>query len=175
MKKSLIVIALLVLVGAGCAEVRKTGPRQVPSAATDGSAAGGTQPEGTPAVNDTPDADIDLGTSTAPAQGIAVGEPNPSAPAPGPTRAVKGEIVAIDLDRIAFDGPALLTIRLEDGAKQDIQVPSFGFGLCAAKDAIADVYGLKVGAAVAVRGEAAEDGAIVPCASADHYLRLEKN
>lgn len=139
----------------------------------DGSAAGGTQPAGTPAVNDTPDARIDLGTATAPAQGIAVGEPNPNAPAPGPTRSAKGEIIAIDLDGIAYDAPARLTIRLEDGAKLDIRVPSFGLGFCAAKDAIADVYGLKVGATISVRGEVTDDGSVIPCQSADHYLRLE--
>jgi len=187
MKKPLIAFALLVLVGAGCAQTASIPEDSgtsvelgmpvpnlpTPEMEVTDSAAGGTQPAGTPTVNDTPDARIDLGTSTAPAQGIAVGEPNPSAPVPGPTRSTVGQIIAIDLDGIAYDAPALLTVLQKGGAKQDIRVPSFGLGLCAAKDAIADLQDLKLGDMIAVRGELSDDGSIIPCRSADHYLRLE--
>ncbi len=112
------------------------------------------------------------GTDTADRRGIAVGEPNPNAPAPGPTRSVEGEVVRVDLERIALDGPAVVTIVLSDGAKADIHVPSFGLGLCEARASIADVYALKAGDRIEARGEASEDGSIVPCQSEDHYLRV---
>lgn len=105
-------------------------------------------------------------------RGIAVGEPNPNTPEPGPTRSVEGEALRVDLEQIALDGPAVVTIVQADGAKIDIRVPSFGLGLCAARDAIADVYAIKAGDRIEARGEASEDGAIVPCQAEDHYLRV---
>jgi|GEM_PF-3653338 len=111
-----------------------------------------------------------VGTDAVPPRGIAVGEPNPNMPESGPTRSVSGEVIAVDLEQVAFDGPAVVTIVQPDGAKADIHVPSFGLGLCAARDSIVDVYDLKPGDMIEASGEVSEDGSIVPCA-AGHYLR----
>lgn len=85
----------------------------------------------------------------------------------------KGTITAVNLDQIAFDGPAVITIETAPGIQEEIQVPSFGINLCAGGANITDVYALKVGDQIEVRG-AMSEGAIVPCESTDHYLRVEE-
>jgi len=87
-------------------------------------------------------------------------------------RTSSGTVVSVNLDAIAADGPAVVTIRTEAGAEEQIQVPSFGLMLCAASESIADVYALQSGDRVEVRGSVSEDGAIVPCESSEHYLRV---
>lgn len=91
---------------------------------------------------------------------------------PDSVEAVSGSVVSVDLSSIAFDGPAIITIEADDGSRQEIHVPSFGLALCAAKDNIADVYTMKAGDKIEVNGTRDEDGAIVPCAEDDHYLRV---
>jgi hypothetical protein len=95
----------------------------------------------------------------------------------GETVRAKGAVQAVDLEKVAFDGPMVITIRLENGTSQTIAVPSMGLPLCAAyqNNNIADVYKLEVGQEVEVRGVTAEDGSIVPCESADHYLRVAQS
>ena len=84
----------------------------------------------------------------------------------------RGEIISINTEGVALDGPALVNITTEDG-EAVVAVPSMGINLCAAKDSIADVYELRAGDMVSVRGEKNENGHIVPCVDASHYLRLE--
>ena len=74
-----LLLAALITVGAGCTKAEQVEVdagtsveqgmpvpgSQTPEMEVNGSAAGGTQLEGTPAVNDTPDAAIDVGTSAA--------------------------------------------------------------------------------------------------------------
>ncbi len=84
---------------------------------------------------------------------------------------VDGTIMSIDMTKIAADGPVVLMIGTSSGVRQ-VQVPSFGINLCAAKKGIADVAALKIGDALKVRGTVTEDGAITPCSSASHYLHV---
>lgn len=92
----------------------------------------------------------------------------------GEDRSANGSVTSVNLDAIAYDGPAVVKIRTEAGAEVTIHVPSFGIALCEAKANIADVYSMKAGERVEVRGEVSEEGAIVPCRSEDHYLRVQK-
>lgn len=87
-------------------------------------------------------------------------------------RATSGTVTSVNLDAIALDGPAVVVIRTEAGTTEEINVPSFGINLCAASASIADVYALKSGDRVEVNGSVSEDGAIVPCESSAHYLRV---
>ncbi len=93
--------------------------------------------------------------------------------AAGEDRTESGTITAVNLDGIAADGPAVVTIKTTAGATAQIQVPSFGLGLCEAKANITDVYSLKAGDKIEVRGELTSDGSIVPCQSSEHYLRVK--
>lgn len=107
--------------------------------------------------------------------GCASATPAPTqAPATGTHVSRAGEIVSVDLDQVAADGPAVVVFRDAEGQTRRIHVPSFGLPLCEARENIADVYALKAGDAIEVRGAAQEDGAIVPCESPEDYLRLAK-
>jgi hypothetical protein len=89
------------------------------------------------------------------------------------SRTTSGAVTEVSLDGMAADGPGIIKIRTAAGAEDVINVPSFGLALCAAKDNIADVYSIEVGDEVEVRGAVIEEGVIVPCTSADHYLRVK--
>ncbi len=102
-----------------------------------------------------------------------VGTPNDGEPA-SQDRAISGTVVSINTDQVPVDGPAIVTIRVSGGVMEKILVPSFGLGLCKAKSSIADVYTLKAGDAVEANGSVGTDGAIVPCQSQAHYLRIVK-
>lgn len=86
---------------------------------------------------------------------------------------VEGEVTAVNTEQVSFDGPALVTVATENG-EATVAVPSMGINLCAAKDAIADVFELSAGDRVTVRGSMDEEGRIVPCEDASHYLRVEE-
>lgn len=90
----------------------------------------------------------------------------------GETTEYTGSIVAIDTTQAMVDGPVLITLQAAEGVPVTVAVPSMGLPLCAAYKAnnIGDVYLLKIGDEIEVRG-ALQNGAIVPCESADHYLR----
>jgi|GEM_PF-1549863 len=88
------------------------------------------------------------------------------------TKTARGTVAEVDREAIAYDGPAYVMINLEEGGTATIAVPSMGLNLCAAQENILDVYTLEEGARVEVRGTVGEEGHIVPCQSADHYLRL---
>ncbi|MFA5853956.1 MAG: META domain-containing protein [Patescibacteria group bacterium] len=87
-------------------------------------------------------------------------------------RVVSGTVVSIDTDQVPVDGPAVVNLRTSSGAMAKILVPSFGLGLCKAKASIADVYTLKAGDRVEANGSLGVDGAIIPCQSEAHYLRV---
>lgn len=87
-------------------------------------------------------------------------------------RAVKGTVVTVNTDQVPVDGPALVTIRVEDGTQAVIAVPSMGINFCAAQANLADVYSIKSGDRVEARGQVGVDSMIIPCQSAAHYLRV---
>lgn len=84
----------------------------------------------------------------------------------------EGSVTEINFEAIAFDGPALVFVSTLEGEKV-VAVPSMGINLCAAVEDITDVFALKAGDRVSVRGELDEEGRIVPCSDASHYLRVE--
>ncbi len=92
---------------------------------------------------------------------------------PGETAEVSGVAVVVNADQIAFDGPYLISLKTEGGETVNVAVPSMGLPLCAAYQAgnITGVNLVKIGDQVEVKGKVAQDGAIVPCDAADHYLR----
>ncbi len=91
----------------------------------------------------------------------------------GQTREFKGAVLAVDLTKSAYDGPVIISLVGDDGKNETVAVPSMGLPLCAAYQAknIGDVYLIKPGDQFEVRGSVNEDGYVVPCESADHYLR----
>ncbi len=84
---------------------------------------------------------------------------------------VSGEITDIDRSQIASDGPYVITLSASDG-EVTVEVPSMGLPTCAASDDIADMANLSVGQMISVSGSQQDNGAIVPCESADHFLRV---
>ncbi len=85
---------------------------------------------------------------------------------------VSGIVTNVDLSPMAYDGPALITIKTESGDSKVIATPSMGRNLCQAKDSVADVSLVTVEDTVVVRGEVGGDGHIVPCSDISHYLRV---
>ncbi len=95
----------------------------------------------------------------------------PSTDDGGEQRTVRGTITEIDTDGIMLDGPYVINIAAENGARTRIEIPSMGINLCPAQDAIAGIDTLAVGQTIEVRGYAS-GSALVPCERADHYLRV---
>ncbi len=85
---------------------------------------------------------------------------------------VSGEVVEVDLQQAMVDGPYLLVVRQDDGNETVIAVPSMGLQLCAAKDSITHPSEIEEGDRVEVRGALATGGNVIPCESAEHYLRV---
>ncbi len=94
---------------------------------------------------------------------------------PGQTVELVGTAVVINSDQIALDGPYLISLKAASGEEITVAVPSMGLPLCAAYQAgnIPGVNLIKIGDQVKVKGQVAEDQSVVPCESADHYLRNE--
>lgn len=92
---------------------------------------------------------------------------------PGQTVTVTGQVLAVSTEQAAFDGPYVITLQPKNEGPVTVAVPSMGLPLCAAYTAknIVDVSLITVGNEYEVRGEVSEDGSIVPCTSADHFLR----
>ncbi|PSO46557.1 MAG: hypothetical protein BRC24_01340, partial [Parcubacteria group bacterium SW_4_46_8] len=84
---------------------------------------------------------------------------------------VSGEVTSYDASQTASDGPYVLTIASGDG-EVTVEVPSMGLSACAATDNIADMSNISEGQTVSVLGDKQDNGAIVPCESSDHYLRI---
>lgn len=89
------------------------------------------------------------------------------------TRDARGVVTNIDLEGMMVDGPGLITIRTDADAVAVIAIPSMGLPMCPAKEFIADLATITEGDTVSVRGEVNVDGRIMPCASVDHYLKIE--
>ncbi len=87
----------------------------------------------------------------------------------------RGEILAIDLAPLAYDGSAIITIKNDEGIPKNIAIPARGFSMCPGFKNVADISSLKVGNKIEVRGEVDSEGVIVPCVSEAHYLRVNNN
>jgi hypothetical protein len=85
---------------------------------------------------------------------------------------VSGEVISVNTDGVAADGPSHVTIKKPDGSEVVIAIKSMGINLCPAQDSIANPYDLKVGDKVSAKGQVGEDGVIVPCESAEDYLKV---
>jgi heat shock protein HslJ len=92
--------------------------------------------------------------------------------AAGKTVAVVGMVVAVDREQAAFDGPILITLQPKEGNPVIVAVPTMGLPLCPAYQAknIGEPYLINTGIELKVRGIVGENGYIVPCEAADHYL-----
>lgn len=92
---------------------------------------------------------------------------------PGETVSLVGNVVSVNMEQAAYDGPYLVTLQTKQAGQVVVAVPSMGLPLCEAYKAknIGEVSLITVGNEFEVRGEVAENGSVVPCVSADHYLR----
>ncbi len=90
----------------------------------------------------------------------------------GETVCLAGEVIAIDTDQIAFDGPYLFTLESSEGELTTVAIPSMGLPMCEAYKAknIGDVSLIKVGTEMEVMGVVGDDGSVVPCESPEHYF-----
>lgn len=85
---------------------------------------------------------------------------------------IAGTVTDIDTSQIMVDGPGLVTIEGNDGNRHVIAVPSMGRNLCAASGNLTDPSEIAIGDSVEVQGEINAEDQIVPCAEANHYLRV---
>lgn len=84
---------------------------------------------------------------------------------------VSGTVTEVNLEGVALDGPALLSVQTETGEMYTVAVPSMGVRLCPAFEQIADPFVIERGDMVDVRGRVEDDGfTIIPCDDADDYL-----
>jgi hypothetical protein len=89
----------------------------------------------------------------------------------GRTVAFEGVVTEVVLEPLMVNGPRRMVVQTLDGDTYHLAVPSMGRNLCKATEITApDV--MTVGDRVSVKGEQGEDGAIVPCMSNSHYLRV---
>lgn len=85
---------------------------------------------------------------------------------------IRGEVVSVDRSQIIADGPTVIMVSTENGVER-VEVPSMGINLCPASKSIVDVSMLEAGMVIEVSGSVGGDeGAIVPCESEEHYLRV---
>lgn len=84
----------------------------------------------------------------------------------------RGTVVSVNTEQAMVDGPVLITLREESGEEAVVAVPSMGLPTCAARANMADAFAVTAGQYVEVRGAVGVDGMIIPCESADHYLRV---
>lgn len=85
---------------------------------------------------------------------------------------VRGIVTEVDLEGVALDGPALITLQGEDGETHVIAVPSMGLPLCPAYENISNSFAVAVGDRVEVLGDVNESDQIVPCEDPAHYLSI---
>ncbi len=91
----------------------------------------------------------------------------------GPTAdgdVVDGEVVAVDLSPMAYDGSATLDLRTPTGVAVRAEVPA-RTNLCQAQG-LGVLGEIRVGDRVSVRGERSASGVVTPCTDAAHYLRV---
>ena len=84
----------------------------------------------------------------------------------------RGTITSVNTEQAMVDGPILITVREEGGNEVIVAVPSMGLPMCAARANMADAFALTAGQYIEVHGAVGAEGMIVPCESADHYLRV---
>lgn len=80
---------------------------------------------------------------------------------------VIGEVIAVDLSPMAYDGNATFDVRT-DSETVRVEIPA-RTNLCDAE--LGGFSEIAVGDRVEVRGERQASGAVTPCASAGHYVR----
>ncbi|MCA9361508.1 hypothetical protein KC845_03040 [Candidatus Kaiserbacteria bacterium] len=85
---------------------------------------------------------------------------------------VEGVITEINLDQMAYDGPALYSVRTPQNELYTIAMPSMGRNLCQAKDHLPNGDEMEIGDFVEVFGQLNEGNQIIPCESNEHYLTL---
>jgi hypothetical protein len=92
---------------------------------------------------------------------------------PGETVTIQGAVTFINKDQAAYDGPYLIEIETSDNFPVVVAIPSMGLSQCAAykNKMIGDISLVEIGQKFEVRGLVGNDGAIVPCESADHFFR----
>lgn len=88
------------------------------------------------------------------------------------TQILTGEVTEVNLDQIAFDGPAIVTFTTTTGEMHRIALPSMGRMLCTAKDTMTEAEKIAVGDNIEVLGIKNENGEIVPCEDESHYLKV---
>jgi len=82
-----------------------------------------------------------------------------------------GEVLEVDFEKVIFDGPSLISLKA--AGTEDvytIAVPSASRPTCIASSSIADPFQLAPGDRLEVRGLKNDQGEVVPCSSATHYL-----
>lgn len=84
---------------------------------------------------------------------------------------VMGEVVSVNTDQLAFDGPALLEVQTDAGETIVVSVPA-AINQCASAGDIYDVFDLEPGDNVSVSGQLLETGQVNVCSGQDDYLRL---
>jgi hypothetical protein len=93
----------------------------------------------------------------------------------GGDASVRGIVTRIDESQAMVDGPFVIELAVENGDDTAvIHVPSMGILLCDAREDMVDISLLEVGMTVEARGAVNADvgGAITPCESEEHYLRV---
>lgn len=85
----------------------------------------------------------------------------------GDQATIAGRVVAIDMTPWTYDGNAVVQVATEAHGIVQVQLPA-RWNLCAAPPVAADT--LAVGDEVRAAGTAGEDGALVVCERATHYL-----
>lgn len=90
----------------------------------------------------------------------------------GEDREVSGPVTMVDTSGIAADGPYRVTVQTLENELVTVAIPSMGLPLCAAKEAIADPNTIAVGQMLEVRGVVGDGGEVIPCESAEHYVRI---
>lgn len=86
-----------------------------------------------------------------------------------------GQVTEVNFEQVAADGPTVVTFTTAGTNEvRQVAVPSMGLPLCPAAAEIADAFQLAPGDRIEVRGRVGEDGTIVPCEDAGHYLRATR-
>lgn len=91
-----------------------------------------------------------------------------SSPTPASGDGTRGTVTSVDLSPMAYDGDAVIVMETAAGESVAVHVPA-RMNLCAARglDLVGD---LRVGDEIDVTGETGPDGAIRPCAEAEHSI-----
>jgi hypothetical protein len=89
----------------------------------------------------------------------------------GATKA-RGVVTAVDKEGAMVDGPYIITLDIGDGKETEIHIPSMGIMLCEGRENIVGIDEVETGMKVEAKGTRLSEGAIVPCESKGHYVRI---